>query len=55
MQNKLIIFFYYHPLRGCAGGRIDPRFIRLRDTGPLKGANPREPRGIEMGPRASSA
>ena len=26
--------------RGCAGGRIDTRFLRPRDTSLLKGANP---------------
>ena len=28
------------PPRGCAGGRIVTRFIRPRDTSPLKGAHP---------------
>ena len=28
------------PPRGCAGGRIITRFLRARDTSPLKGANP---------------
>ena len=41
--------------RGCAGGRIGTRFLRPRGTSPLKGVTPRELRGIEMGPRASSA
>ena len=43
------------PPRGCSGGRIDTRFLRPRCNSPLKGVNPREPRGIEMGPRAPSA
>ena len=29
------------PPRGCAGGRIDTRYLRRRGTSPLKGANPR--------------
>jgi hypothetical protein len=40
------------PHGGCAGGRIGTRFLRPRGTSPLKGG---QPRGIEMGPRASSA
>jgi hypothetical protein len=43
------------PPRGCAGGGIGTRFLRPRGSSPLKGVNSWEPRGIEMGPRASSA
>jgi hypothetical protein len=46
---------WYPPHRECAGGRIGTRFLRPRGTSPLKGVTPREPRGIEIGPRASSA
>ena len=41
--------------RGCAGDRIGTRFLRPRCTSTIKGSTAREPRGIEMGPRASSA
>ena len=47
-----MFLFGYAPPRGCAGCRIGTRFPRPRDISPLKGVNPRESRGIEMGPRA---
>ena len=48
-------FLFNFDVRGCAGGRIGTRFLRPRGISPLKGVTRREPRGIEMGPRASSA
>jgi hypothetical protein len=38
--------------KNIKGGRIGTRFLRPRGISPLKGFNPREPRGIQMGPRA---
>ena len=48
----MFLLFVQSPHRGCAGGRIGTRFLRPRGASPLKGG---QPRGIEMGPRASSA
>ena len=43
-------------MEGVPEVRIGTRFLHPRGTSPLKGgATPQEPRGIEMGPRASSA
>jgi hypothetical protein len=39
-----------HPsLRGCAGGRIDTRFIHPRSISPLKGVNPAGTPGYRNG------
>jgi hypothetical protein len=43
------------PSQRVCGGRKGTRFLRPRGTIPLKGPTPRELRGMEMGPRASSA
>ena len=37
------------PPRGCAWGRIGTRFLRPRDTSPLKGANPAVTPGYRNG------
>ena len=36
----MFLLFIQPPHRGCAGGRIGTRFLRPRDTSPLKGGNP---------------
>jgi hypothetical protein len=55
-QNRSSSLLMKKPLpRGYAGGRKGTRFLRPRGTIPLKGPTPRELRGMEMGPRASSA
>ena len=38
--NVSFIYTTPPPHRGCAGGRIDTRFLRPRGTSPLKGGNP---------------
>jgi hypothetical protein len=47
LAQKQIILIY--STRGCAGGRIDTRFLRPRGTCPLKGANPAGTPGYRNG------